>query len=97
MSSSCMTISTLLAKLKNCCGGSSRRSGNSRSPYSPELAPNLGSKHLSGTSFSSNSDVKTGAENWLNERRRGFYQDGLNKLVLRSDKYLNRFGDYVGK
>ncbi|GBO26340.1 hypothetical protein AVEN_235827-1 [Araneus ventricosus] len=28
-------------------------------PYSPDLAPNLGSKHLSGTSSSSNCDVET--------------------------------------
>ncbi|GBN22238.1 hypothetical protein AVEN_131378-1 [Araneus ventricosus] len=65
--------------------------------HSPDLAPNLGSKHLSGTSSSSNSDVKTAAENWLNLQGRDFYQDGLNKLVLRSDKRLNRFGDYVEK
>ncbi|GBN17252.1 hypothetical protein AVEN_212950-1 [Araneus ventricosus] len=32
-------------------------------PYSPDLAPNLGSKHLSGTRFSSESDVKTIVEN----------------------------------
>ncbi|GBN47689.1 hypothetical protein AVEN_141411-1 [Araneus ventricosus] len=35
-------------------------------PYNPDLIPNLGSKHLSGTRFSSESDVKTIAENWLN-------------------------------
>ncbi|GBN48316.1 hypothetical protein AVEN_249193-1 [Araneus ventricosus] len=35
-------------------------------PYSPDSAPNLGSKHLSATRFSSNSDAKTAAENWLN-------------------------------
>ncbi|GBN56148.1 hypothetical protein AVEN_215299-1 [Araneus ventricosus] len=55
----------------------------SQPPYSPDLAPNLGSKHLSGTRFSSNSDVKTAPENWLNEQGRDFYQVGLNKFVLR--------------
>ncbi|GBM97721.1 hypothetical protein AVEN_125247-1 [Araneus ventricosus] len=35
-------------------------------PYSPYSAPSLGSKHLSGTRFSSESDVKTVDENWLN-------------------------------
>ncbi|GBN09212.1 hypothetical protein AVEN_123458-1 [Araneus ventricosus] len=35
-------------------------------PYSQDSAPNLGSKRLYGTKFSSNSDVKTAAENWLN-------------------------------
>ncbi|GBM31991.1 hypothetical protein AVEN_222321-1 [Araneus ventricosus] len=62
--------------------------------YSPDLAPNLDCKHLSGTRFSSDNDVKTASENWL---RRDFYQARLYKLVLRSDKCLNRFGDYVEK
>ncbi|GBO15586.1 hypothetical protein AVEN_169752-1, partial [Araneus ventricosus] len=35
-------------------------------PYTSDSAPILGSKHLSGTRFSSESDVKTVAENWLN-------------------------------
>ncbi|GBM99390.1 hypothetical protein AVEN_168924-1 [Araneus ventricosus] len=39
----------------------------SHSPYSPDLAPNLGSKQLSGTRFSSESDVKTVTENWLRD------------------------------
>ncbi|GBM83668.1 hypothetical protein AVEN_57367-1 [Araneus ventricosus] len=52
-------------------------------------------ENLSGIRFSSDSDVKTAAENWLNSQGRDFYQAGLNKLVLRSDKCLNRFGDYV--
>ncbi|GBM45233.1 hypothetical protein AVEN_63840-1 [Araneus ventricosus] len=66
-------------------------------PYSLDLAPNLGSKHLSGTRLSSDSDVKTAAENGLSEQDRDFYQAGLHKLVLRSHKCLNRFDDYVEK
>ncbi|GBN89366.1 hypothetical protein AVEN_173839-1 [Araneus ventricosus] len=69
----------------------------SHPPYSPGMVPNLGSRHLSGTRFSSNSDMKTVVENWLNGQGRDFYQAGLNKLVLRLDKCLNRFGDYVKK
>ncbi|GBM03569.1 hypothetical protein AVEN_203151-1 [Araneus ventricosus] len=61
------------------------------SPLSPDLAPNLGYKHLSGTRCSSNSVVKPAAESWLNGQRRDFCQAGLNKLVLRSDKCLNSF------
>ncbi|GBO37670.1 hypothetical protein AVEN_214236-1 [Araneus ventricosus] len=34
--------------------------------HNPDSASNLGSKHLSGTRFSSESDIKTVAENWLN-------------------------------
>ncbi|GBL74527.1 hypothetical protein AVEN_235455-1 [Araneus ventricosus] len=54
-------------------------------------------EHLSGIRFSSDSDVETAAENWLNGQGRDFYHAGLNKLVLRSDKRLNRFGDYEEK
>ncbi|GBM88491.1 hypothetical protein AVEN_269365-1 [Araneus ventricosus] len=46
--------------------------------YSPDLAPNLGSIYLSGTMFSSNSDVKTAAEYWRNEQGSDFYQAELN-------------------
>ncbi|GBM27824.1 hypothetical protein AVEN_172714-1, partial [Araneus ventricosus] len=35
-------------------------------PYSPDSAPNLGSKHLPRARFSSESDVKTVAKNCLN-------------------------------
>ncbi|GBN87626.1 hypothetical protein AVEN_261437-1 [Araneus ventricosus] len=54
-------------------------------------------EHLSRTTFSSENDVKTVAENWLNGHGRDFYLALLNRLVLRSDKCLNRFGDYVEK
>ncbi|GBN45370.1 hypothetical protein AVEN_85024-1 [Araneus ventricosus] len=70
-------------------------------PYSSDLAPNDSflfpkfKEHLAGTRFSSDTDVKTAAENCLNGQGRDFYQAGLNKLVLRSDKYLNRFVDNV--
>ncbi|GBM73915.1 hypothetical protein AVEN_61529-1 [Araneus ventricosus] len=47
--------------------------------------------------FCSDSDVETAAENWLNGQGRDFYQAGLNKSALRSDKQLNRFGDYAEK
>ncbi|GBN48811.1 hypothetical protein AVEN_8503-1 [Araneus ventricosus] len=46
-------------------------------------------EHLSGTRFSSDSDVKTAAEKWLNGQGRDVYQAWLNKLVLRPDKCLN--------
>ncbi|GBN11791.1 hypothetical protein AVEN_236026-1 [Araneus ventricosus] len=50
-SSFCLTIPTLLAKLKNCCKSSSGKS-EEKPHYSTNLASNLGSKHLSGTRFS---------------------------------------------
>ncbi|GBL86624.1 hypothetical protein AVEN_194868-1 [Araneus ventricosus] len=61
------------------------------------LSPKL-KEHFSGTRFSSNSDVKAAAsKNWLNGQGRDFFHDGLNKLVMRSEKCLNRFGDYAEK
>ncbi|GBN79891.1 hypothetical protein AVEN_192156-1 [Araneus ventricosus] len=75
--------------------------GSLEPPYSPDLAPSdylllpQLKEHLSGTRFSSDSDVKTAAENWLNGQGRDFYQAGLNKMVLRLDKCRNRFGHYV--
>ncbi|GBN60335.1 hypothetical protein AVEN_90834-1 [Araneus ventricosus] len=38
----------------------------SQPPYSTDSAPNLGSKLLSRTRFSSEGDVKIVVENWLN-------------------------------
>ncbi|GBN74182.1 hypothetical protein AVEN_197658-1 [Araneus ventricosus] len=54
-------------------------------------------EHLSATRFSTDSDVETSADNWLHGQGRDFYQAALNKLFLRSDKFLNRFGDHVEK
>ncbi|GIY82218.1 uncharacterized protein CDAR_252421 [Caerostris darwini] len=68
-------------------------------PYIPDVAPSDSfmfprlNEHLSGRRFSSDSAVKTPAESWLNGP--DFYQDGLNMLVLRSDKGLNRLGRKV--
>ncbi|GBN94005.1 hypothetical protein AVEN_229337-1 [Araneus ventricosus] len=88
----------MLAKLKNCCESSSGKSGATPPPYSPDSAPNLDSKHLSGTTnrFSHHSLQRVIRElaQWTGL---DFCQAGGNKLVLRSDKCLNRFGDYVEK
>ncbi|GBM23448.1 hypothetical protein AVEN_181567-1 [Araneus ventricosus] len=94
VSSSCMTMPILLKKLQNSRIAAKVQVGSLETPsYSPNLAPNLGSKHLSGTRFSSDSDAKTAVENC----GRDFCQAGLNKLVLRSDKCLNTCYDYVEK
>ncbi|GBN78472.1 hypothetical protein AVEN_136432-1 [Araneus ventricosus] len=54
-------------------------------------------EHLSVTRFSSDTEVKTTSEIWLNGKGRDFYHAGLKKLVLRSDICLNRFDDCVEK
>ena len=70
-------------------------------PYSPDLAPSdyflfpALKRNLSETQFTSDDAVKTAAEKWLNEQSPDYYQAVINKLVKRSDKCLNRFGDYV--
>ncbi|GBO20327.1 hypothetical protein AVEN_216369-1 [Araneus ventricosus] len=66
----------------------------SRPLYSQDLALNLGSKRLFVRKLSSNSDVKTAAENWLNGQGRDFYEARLNTLVLLLNKCINKFGDY---
>ncbi|GBL80229.1 hypothetical protein AVEN_199519-1 [Araneus ventricosus] len=95
VSSSCMRITIWLQNSR--IAAEVRVGSLEPPPCSPDSAPNLGSKYLSGTRFSPESDVKTAAENWLNGEGRDFCQAGLNKLVLRSDKCLNRFGDCVEK
>ncbi|GBM87095.1 hypothetical protein AVEN_194090-1 [Araneus ventricosus] len=55
--------------------------------------------HLYATRFSSGSDVKTAAENWLNRQGRDFCQAGLNSELLAIDVVLEtimsegNFGD----
>ncbi|GBN97054.1 hypothetical protein AVEN_59022-1 [Araneus ventricosus] len=66
-------------------------------PYSPDSAPNLGSKHLSGLRFSSESVAKTVLEKLAQLTGLDFCHAGLNKFVLRSNKCLNRFDDTVEK
>ncbi|GBL75589.1 hypothetical protein AVEN_154919-1 [Araneus ventricosus] len=82
-------------KIQKLLESSSGMSGAISNTNQMDLAPSLGSNHLSGTLLSSNSDVKTSAENWLTGQGNDFYQARLNKLVLISDKGLNRFSDYV--
>lgn len=43
-------------------------------------------KTLTATGISSNSDIKTAAENYFNEQGYDFHQAGLRKSILRSDK-----------
>ncbi|GFT80569.1 uncharacterized protein TNCV_5122761 [Trichonephila clavipes] len=71
--------------------------------YNPHMAPSdyflfpRLKEHLSGKRFSSDSAVKTSTEILLKGQGPDSYQDGLSKLVLRSDKSLNRLDDYVDK
>ncbi|GBN87274.1 hypothetical protein AVEN_246057-1 [Araneus ventricosus] len=62
-----------LSKLKICCNSSNGKFG-ATTTYSSDSASILCSKHLYGTGFSSNCDVKTAAENFGLD----FYHDGLS-------------------
>ena len=72
-------------------------------PYSPDLAPSdyftfpALKRNLSGTRFTSDNALKTVAERWPNEQELDYYQDGINKLIERSNKCLIRFVAYVEK
>jgi transposase len=72
-------------------------------PYSPDLAPSdfhlfpklkefLGEKH-----FTSDDDVKTAVNTWLNTLAAEEYNRGILKLLDRYDKCLIGGGDYVEK
>lgn len=72
-------------------------------PYSPDLAPsdfhlfchlkkNLGGKH-----FGNSDEVKVAVSKWLSEQAADFYEEGMQNLVLRHDKCLNKQGNYVEK
>ncbi|GBO23404.1 hypothetical protein AVEN_135578-1 [Araneus ventricosus] len=91
-----MTIPTLLLKLKNCCKSSSGKSEATRTQ--PRFDTQSGFQTLTWNEVLFRElHLETAANNWLNCQGRNFYQSGLSKLVLRSDKWLNRFGDHVEK
>ena len=47
--------------------------------------------------FSSDSQVQTAVLSWLQDQRAIFYRQGIERLVERSDKCLQRYRDCVGK
>ena len=47
--------------------------------------------------FESNDDVKKSVISWLRQQKTDFYYSGIEKLISRYDKCLNKFGDYVEK
>jgi histone-lysine N-methyltransferase SETMAR len=71
--------------------------------YSPDLAPSdyhlfpALKQYLSSQRFESDDDVTTAVKQWLCRQGTDFYHEGIEKLVVRYDKCLNLFGDYVEK
>lgn len=72
-------------------------------PYSPDLAPSdyhlfrYLKGFLGGQRFDTDEEVKTTVEDWLSSQAADFYDVGINKLVERYDKCLNKKGNYVEK
>ena len=42
-------------------------------------------------------DLKDAVQNWLTSQAAAFYEEGIQKLVPRYDKFLNNGGEYVEK
>lgn len=72
-------------------------------PYSPDLAPS--DYHLfrelkswlGGQRFATNEELQDAVKTYLSSLAATFFEEGIEKLVSRYDKCLNRFGDYVEK
>jgi histone-lysine N-methyltransferase SETMAR len=72
-------------------------------PYSPDLAPcdfhlfPKMKKHLRNQRFECTADAQIEAKNWLRSQDASFFYEGLDKLIYRYDKCLNKLGEYVEK
>ncbi|GBL85204.1 hypothetical protein AVEN_222693-1 [Araneus ventricosus] len=54
-------------------------------------------EHLGGRQFSSDDQVQTAVLSWLQDQGAICYRQRIEQLVQRSDKCLQRMGDYVEK
>ena len=72
-------------------------------PYSPDLAPSdfhlfhYLKDFLSGKRFATDDEVKEAVKDWLSSQAADVYDLGIQKLVERYDKCLNKYGNYVEK
>jgi hypothetical protein len=72
-------------------------------PCSTDLAPSdcplltKLKKHLQGLRFQTDEDVKQEVKWWLRLQDATFYHQGLDCLIYRCDKFVNRYGDCVEK
>ncbi|GFT04627.1 uncharacterized protein TNCV_333941 [Trichonephila clavipes] len=70
--------------------------------YSPDLGPSDYhwlmhlKKHLTGQCHSDDDEAKTTVKQWFYQAA-SFFDDDIQKLVPRYDKYLNSNGNYVEK
>ncbi|KZC11472.1 Histone-lysine N-methyltransferase SETMAR [Dufourea novaeangliae] len=72
-------------------------------PYSPDLAPSdyhlfpKLKEHLAGTRFNNDDEVKDEVQRFLNGMAASWYDMGIQKLLQRLQKCIDRNGDYVEK
>jgi histone-lysine N-methyltransferase SETMAR len=72
-------------------------------PYSPDLAPSdfylfpKLKEHLRGQKFSSNQDVMSAVNTWLEDQNKEFFSTGIRALEHRWTKCISVQGDYVEK
>ncbi|GFX61939.1 HTH_48 domain-containing protein [Trichonephila clavipes] len=71
------------------------------SPYSPDLAPSdfhllrYLKEFLGGKRFDTADEVKEEVQDWLSSQAADVYDLGIQKLVERYDKCLNKYGNYL--
>ena len=72
-------------------------------PYSSDSTPSdfrlflRLKKFLGGKRFDDDDDLKDAVQKCLTSQAAAFYEEGIQKLVPRYDKYLNNGGEYMGK
>lgn len=54
-------------------------------------------QELDGRQFSNDNQVQTAVLSWIQDQGAIVYRQAIERLVLRSDKCLQRLGDYVEK
>jgi hypothetical protein len=54
-------------------------------------------KDVAGQKFREDEEEKNKATTWLGEQAEKFYEIGIQKLVPRLNKYLDKGGEYVEK
>jgi len=52
---------------------------------------------MGGKRFDDDDDLKDAMQKWLTSQAVAFYEEGIQKLVTRYDKWLNNGGEYVEK
>lgn len=77
--------------------------GESRTPTFPVLFPtdiyvwSPQKKFLAGQKFTCKNEGKTAFRQWFRMQPKKFYQWEISNLVLRLDKCLNQYGEYMEK